>query len=163
MQVCKIHQTKMRMAAEATIDEVIDPAITPVRQSSRNTKDVPPQHFRGNYWNGERVKWKRHELDEDGNVARYKAFLSQKGFKQKFGIDYKEIFAPVVLQVTCRVLLTASNQQRIMVKHADMKTSTGTCKESIFNPWIWWMVIGMNRWQNPEGIPKQISGAIVFL
>ena len=42
-----------------------------------------------------KIKRKSH-----GDIVRYKARLVAKGYVQKFGIDYKEVFAPVVRMET---------------------------------------------------------------
>lgn len=41
----------------------------------------------------------------DSTVERYKAKLVEKGFKQRFGIDYEDIFSPVVKPSTIRIVL----------------------------------------------------------
>ena len=54
------------------------------------------------------VKWvfklKRHQ---DGSLDRYKARLCAKGFRQKAGVDYQEIFAPVASAAGFRALMAA--------------------------------------------------------
>jgi hypothetical protein len=42
-------------------------------------------------------KWVYKLKEEDGGEKRYKARLVVKGFAQKKGIDFDEIFSPVVL------------------------------------------------------------------
>jgi len=41
----------------------------------------------------------------DGSVARYKGRLVAKGYNQRPGFDYLEIFAPTVRMPTIRVVL----------------------------------------------------------
>ena len=43
--------------------------------------------------------------DGDGAVAKYKACLVVKGYAQRQGIDYDEVFTPVVRLDTLRLLI----------------------------------------------------------
>lgn len=76
----------------------------------------------------------KRKQDEYGNVVRYKARLVAQGFTQKYGTDFDEVFAPVVKQVTFRVLLSVANQKKMIVKHADVKTAYlhGVLDETVY-------------------------------
>ncbi|KAK0587855.1 hypothetical protein LWI29_030041 [Acer saccharum] len=53
------------------------------------------------------VKWVyKTKLHSNGEVDKNKARLVVKGYKQKFGVDYEEIFAPVTRLETVRLLLS---------------------------------------------------------
>lgn len=70
----------------------------------------------------------------EGNIERYKARLVARGFSQKYGTDYDEVFAPVVRQTTFRTLLAIAGQKGMTVKHFDAKTAflNGELKETIY-------------------------------
>jgi DNA polymerase zeta len=42
----------------------------------------------------------------DGTLDKYKARLVAKGFKQRYGIDYEDIFSPVVKMSTIRAIVS---------------------------------------------------------
>lgn len=45
------------------------------------------------------------KLNVYGGIDRYKAMLVAKGYAQKYGVDYQEIFAPVTKLNTIRILI----------------------------------------------------------
>lgn len=70
----------------------------------------------------------------DNTPDRFKARLVAQGFSQKFGIDYEEVFAPVVKATTIRTLLSIAEKRKYLVQHLDVKTAflNGKLKEIIF-------------------------------
>ncbi|KAA0052393.1 integrase [Cucumis melo var. makuwa] len=58
-----------------------------------------------------RVKWLyRENLKSDGNVEKYKVRLVVKDYKQEYGVDYEEIFAPVTRIEIIQLILSLAAQ-----------------------------------------------------
>lgn len=80
-------------------------------------------------------KWVfKTKRDAAGSINKYKARLVARGFSQKYGVDYDEIFAPVVRHTTFRLLLTIAGKEGLFIAHYDAKTAflNGVLKETIF-------------------------------
>jgi len=65
---------------------------------------------------------------------RYKARLVAKGFTQVEGIDYNEIFSPVVKHCSIRILMAIVNQFNLELEQMDVKTAFlyGDLEETIY-------------------------------
>jgi hypothetical protein len=61
--------------------------------------------------------------DAYGEIDRYKARFVAKGFMQRYGRDYEEIFAPTCSPVTLRVLLGIAAEQDLEIEQLDIKTA----------------------------------------
>ena len=55
--------------------------------------------------------------------ARYKAILAAKGFTQREGIDFNEVFSPIVKHSSIRVLLSLFPYENLELKQMDIKTA----------------------------------------
>lgn len=84
------------------------------------------------------------KMDENGKIIRHKARLVAQGFSQKFGVDYDEVFAPVVRTTTLRMLLSVAGARGYAVNHYDIKTAflNGSLNEEIYM-------------KPPPGFPKE--------
>lgn len=74
------------------------------------------------------------KTDASGEIQQFKARLVAQGFSQKFGIDYDQIFAPVVRQATFRVLLAMATKRSMKIIHLDAKSAflNGILNETIY-------------------------------
>lgn len=74
------------------------------------------------------------KTNQKGEIDRYKARLVAQGFSQKFGVDYDEVFAPVVKQSTFRILLSIASKFKLKVHQFDVKTAflNGFIAEEIY-------------------------------
>ena len=81
-------------------------------------------------------KWiyKIKEGVKPGEGPRYKARLVAKGFTQKAGVDYNEIFSPVVKHVSIRVILSLVASLDLELEQMDVKTAFlhGNLEEKIY-------------------------------
>ena len=57
------------------------------------------------------------------NPPRYKAHIVVKGFQQKKGVDFDEIFAPVVKMTSIRTVLSITASMDLDVEQLDIKTT----------------------------------------
>lgn len=69
-------------------------------------------------------KWvMKTKRDAQGDICRYKARLVAQGFSQKYGVDYDEVFAPVVKYVSIRCVLALANKFDMEIHQMDVKSA----------------------------------------
>ena len=79
-------------------------------------------------------KWVYRIKEEGEGRQRYKARLVVKGFAQKKGIDYDEIFSPVVKMTSIRAILSLVATENLFLEQLDVKTAFlhGDLEEDIY-------------------------------
>ena len=72
--------------------------------------------------------------DELGAIVKHKACLIARGFVQREGIDFDEVFAPVARMESVRLLLTLAAAKDWRVHHLDVKSAflNGELVETVF-------------------------------
>ena len=71
-------------------------------------------------WNLLSSKWVfKVQRDGNGTITRYRARLVSRGFLQREGIDYGDIFSPVVRYSTLRIVLALSAHYGLYERHLD--------------------------------------------
>uniref|UniRef100_A0A2N9EML6 CCHC-type domain-containing protein n=1 Tax=Fagus sylvatica TaxID=28930 RepID=A0A2N9EML6_FAGSY len=101
-------------------------------------------------------KWvfKKKEAVSEKEGERFKARLVAKGYSQRHGIDYDEVFSPVVRHTSIRAVLALVADQDLELEQLDVKTAFhGNLEEEIF------MGIWRKRfsWNNQRGSSNLIG------
>jgi hypothetical protein len=81
------------------------------------------------------LKWVfKVKRDERGEIAKHKARLVVKGYAQKRGIDYDEVFAPVARLDSVRLLIALAAHEGWAVHHMDIKSAflNGDLQEEVY-------------------------------
>eukprot|EP00253_Pinus_taeda_P010962 PITA_10962 len=81
------------------------------------------------------VKWVyKTNSNDEGKIERHKARLVVKGYKQQYGRDYEETFAPVARMETVRGVLSIAAQNKWKVYQMDVKSAflNGVLKEEVY-------------------------------
>ena len=81
------------------------------------------------------VKWfYKKKMNAKGEIDRYKARLVVKGYKQKIGIDYEEVFPPVARMETIRLLISLAAQNKWSIFQMDVKSAflNGVLEEEVY-------------------------------
>lgn len=81
------------------------------------------------------VKWVyKTKLKENGEVDKFKARLVAKGYKQEYGVDYVEMFAPIARLDTIRLVIVLAAQNAWKIFQLDVKSTFlhGELQEHVF-------------------------------
>jgi len=81
------------------------------------------------------TKWVfKRKVDAFGNFVKMKTRLVAKGFLQKFGVDYFDVFSPVTKLSTLRVLLSLVVALDLELRHVDVRTAflNGDLDEEVY-------------------------------
>jgi hypothetical protein len=80
-------------------------------------------------------KWiYRMKYDSKGNVEKFKARLMAKGFMQREGVDYNEIFSPVSYKDSFRIIMALVAHYDLELHQMDVKTTflNGDLYENVY-------------------------------
>ena len=88
-------------------------------------------------------KWVYRIKNEHDGSKRYKARLVVKGFQQKKGIDYSEIFSPIVKMSTIRLVLGMVVAENLHLEQLDVKTAFlhGDLEEDLYMIQPEWFIV----------------------
>lgn len=59
----------------------------------------------------------------DGKIDRYKAKLVAKGYNQEYGIDYEEVFVPIIRLDTVKMLISLATHHSWKIYQLDVKSA----------------------------------------
>jgi hypothetical protein len=81
------------------------------------------------------LKWVfKVKKNEHGAVTHHKAHLVVKGYAQRQGVDYDEVFAPLARMEAVRLLVALAAHEGWFIHHMDVKSAflNGDLSEEVF-------------------------------
>jgi hypothetical protein len=81
------------------------------------------------------LKWVyKVKRDEHGDILKHKARLMVKGYSQRRGIDYNEVFAPVARFDSVRLLIALVAHRGWEIHHMDVRSTflNGDLHEEVY-------------------------------
>ncbi|CAA7026210.1 unnamed protein product [Microthlaspi erraticum] len=74
------------------------------------------------------------KLNSDGSINKHMARLVAKGYAQRYGVNYDEVFAPVARLETIHLLISLAAASGWEIHHLDVKTAFlhGELKEVVY-------------------------------
>ena len=81
------------------------------------------------------LKWVfKVKRNSDGSINKYKSRLVAKGYIQRHGVDFEEVFAPVARIETVRFIIALAASRGWRIHHLDVKTAflNGDLKETVY-------------------------------
>lgn len=81
------------------------------------------------------VKWVyKVKLNPDGSISKHKARLVVRGFMQRAGLDYSEVFAPVARLETVRLIIALASWKNWELWQLDLKSAflNGSLEEEVY-------------------------------
>lgn len=113
---------------EAWLDATVSEVCSLLEKGTFRVVDKPDRPIVKSRW-----VFKR-KVDAFGNFLKHKTRLVAKGFLQKFGVDFTDVFSPVTKLSTLRVLLSHVAAFDLDLRHVDVRTAflNGTLTEEVY-------------------------------
>lgn len=73
-------------------------------------------------------------MNKNGEVDKHKTRLAVKGYRKRFGFDYREVSAPVARLETIQLIISLSAQYGWSIHQMDVKSAflNGPLKEKVY-------------------------------
>ena len=81
------------------------------------------------------MKWVyKIKVKANGEIDRYKTRLVAKGFEQREGYDYEEIFSPIARMQIVRLIIALATQRQWKIHQMDVKSTflNGPLDEEVY-------------------------------
>nr|GEZ78122.1 hypothetical protein [Tanacetum cinerariifolium] len=104
------------------------------------------------------LKWLwKNKRDEENTVIQIKSRLVAKGYAQKEGVDFEELFAPIARLEAVRLFIAYAAHKSFTVYQMDVKTTFlyGPLKEEVYTLHVYFAAEGNQHQMSVARTPKQ--------